>query len=395
MRIAYFDCFSGASGDMILGALLDAGLALDDLQRDLAGLGVEGFALRAEPLRKQGFAATKFHVDVDPAVHKPHRHLKHIREIIERAALPTSVSQRAMSIFTRLAEAEAAVHGTSIEKVHFHEVGAIDAIVDIVGASIAIERLGIEGVYCSAIPTGNGTVRCEHGLMPVPAPATAMLLKGVPIAESAEMAELTTPTGAAILRTLAVRFGSLPGMSIERIGIGAGQRDGATRPNVLRVLIGELIEAPSGEETDEIIVLETCLDDVSGQVMGYVQERLFEAGAFDVYMTAIQMKKNRPGIQLTVLAPPAIREAMETILLRETPTFGIRVSRAERCKLARTIETVETPLGPIRVKVGRRAGQTLTVTPEYEDCRAVAVSTKTSLVEVMRIARKAWDARQD
>jgi uncharacterized protein (TIGR00299 family) protein len=391
MRIAYFDCFSGASGDMILGALLSAGLDLETLRSDLTALNVPGYTLDAQPVRKGGFAATQFDVRIDPSTDKPHRHLKHIRQIIEGSSLPAGVRDRALAIFGRLAEAEASVHGSTIEKVHFHEVGAIDAIVDIVGACIALERLGIERVYCSPIPTGNGTVVCDHGVMPVPAPATAALLKGVPLAPCDEMGELTTPTGAAILTTIAAGFGPIPAMRIESIGIGAGRREGKTRPNVLRVLIGEAVEASGGaEETDEILVMEVNIDDLSGEVIGYVQDRLFAAGAFDVYTTPIYMKKTRPATQLTVLAPRDRRDEIEDILLLETTTFGVRTYTASRRKLARRTETVETPLGPVRIKIGSRAGRQVRATPEFDDCREIARTTGRPLVEVMELAMRTW-----
>lgn len=389
MRIGYFDCFSGASGDMILGACIDAGVDLDDLRRDLAGLGVPGFRLEAGKVRKRGFAATQVEVVVDPAVDKPHRHLKHIREIIEKSALSAPARDRAVAVFTRLAEAEAAVHGTTIEKVHFHEVGAIDAIVDIVGASLALERLGISHIRCAPIPTGSGTVTCDHGVMPVPAPATAELLKGVPLAACDEEGELTTPTGAALLTTLAADYGPLPAMRVERIGVGAGRREGQKRANILRLMVGEMNVASEDEE-DEILVLEANLDDVSGQVIGHVYDALFEVGALDVYTTPVHMKKNRPGTQLTVLAPMHIRNEVETILFAETTTFGIRSYRCARRKLTRTFETVQTPAGSIRIKVGRRAGRVVTATPEYEDCREAAANTGRPLKEIMAEAMHLW-----
>ena len=396
MRIAYFDCFSGASGDMILGACLDAGLVLDDLRQDLAGLGVGGYTLTVESVRKQGFAASQFDVQLDPTAEKPHRHLKHIEEIIESSSLSPKVKQRATAIFTRLAEAEAAAHGTTVEKVHFHEVGAIDAIVDITGACIAMERLGIERVYSSPIPTGNGTVKCEHGVMPVPAPATAALLEGVPLAECEEMAELTTPTGAAILTTLADRFGPMPGMTIECVGVGAGRRDNQTRPNILRLIIGETVDAAGDKsDADEVVVLEANLDDVSGEVVGYVYDRLFEAGALDVFTSPIYMKKNRPATQLTVLIPPALRDAAERILFAETTTFGVRGYTVRRRKLIRTIETLETEFGPLRIKVGRLGGQVVTASPEYEDCREAAARTGKPLADVMTSVMRQWHAERE
>lgn len=389
MRIGYFDCFSGASGDMILGACLNAGVDLEQMRSHLAGLNVAGMRLDAQPIRKQGFAATQVDVVIDPTADKPHRHLKHVREIIQNAQLPDSVRDRAIAIFTRLAEAEAAVHGTTIEKVHFHEVGAIDAIVDIVGASLALELLGIDQVRCSPIPTGSGTVTCDHGVMPVPAPATAELLKGVPLADCDEVGELTTPTGAAILTTLADSFGPLPAMKLERIGIGAGRRDGRTRANVLRLMIGE-IGAASEDEEDEVLVLEANLDDVSGQIIGHVYDALFEIGALDVYTVPVHMKKNRPGAQLTVIAPLHLRDEVETILFAETTTFGIRSYRCSRRKLAREFETVQTPAGSIRIKVGRRAGRIVTATPEYEDCRRAAAATGKPLKQIIEEAMRLW-----
>lgn len=391
MRIAYFDCFSGASGDMVLAACIHAGLDVDDLKAELGKLKVDGYAICAEPIRKQGFAAHSFQVEIDANTPRPHRHLADIRKIIEGSKLSAGVSERALAIFTRLTEAEAQAHGTSIEKVHFHEVGAVDAIVDIVGACIALEKLGIEKVYCSPIPTGSGTVKCDHGIMPVPTPATAALLTGVPIARCEEVGELTTPTGAAILTTIAEDFGPMPAMRITDIGIGAGNREGKTRANILRVLIGEAIDSSSAtEEADQIMVLEANLDDVSGEVIGYVSDRLFEAGALDVYVTPIYMKKNRPASMLTVLAPPDLSDSLAEILLVETTTFGIRSHLAARQKLARTIEQVETDFGPVRVKVGRRAGEVVTVSPEFEDCREAAKRTGRPLKELMDAALRAW-----
>ena len=390
MRIAYFDCFSGASGDMILASAIAAGADIERLRRDLAGLGVPGFRIEATQVRKQGFAATQFEVQVDPAVEKPHRHLKHILQIIQGGQLSEPVRKMAEAVFTRLAEAEAKVHGTTIEKVHFHEVGAIDSIVDIIGACLALDQLGVERVYVSPIPTGSGTIRCDHGEMPIPAPATAELLKGVPLAASEEVGELTTPTGAAILTTLARGYGPMPAMTVTQIGIGAGRREGKTRANILRLMLGELAEVSGSDEADEILVLETNLDDVTSETIGYVCDRLFAAGAVDVFSSPIYMKKNRPATLLTVLAPPEARAAMEDLLFAETTTFGVRVQTARRSKLSRSMATVETEFGPIQVKVGRRGGQVVRVSPEYEDCRAAAERAGRPLIEVMEAARRAW-----
>jgi len=389
MRIGYFDCFSGASGDMILAACAGAGLDIEQLGHDLAGLGIAGYRIEVQSIRKQGMAAWQFDVQMDPDTERRHRHLGDVRQILDQAELPEAVRRRADAIFTRLAQAEAAVHGTSIEKVHFHEVGAVDAIVDIVGASLAVEQLGLERIVVSPIPTGSGTVTCEHGTMPVPAPATAELLKGVPLADCEEPGELTTPTGAAILTTLADAFGPLPAMTIARVGVGAGRREGVTRPNLLRLLVGQ--SGPDSEaETDEILVFQVNLDDLSSEVIGHVCEKLFDAGALDVYTTPIYMKKSRPGVELTVLAAQALRETVEQVLFSETTTFGIRVQTVRRSKLARVHDTVETRFGPVRVKVGRRNGQVVRVAPEFEDCRERAVESGRPLIEVMQAARQAW-----
>ena len=390
MRVGYFDCFSGASGDMILGACIDAGLSLDDLRGDLAGLAVEGYTIDAQKIRKQGFAATQFDVQVDPNAPKPHRHLKDIRAILEKSKLPGAAAERAINVFTRLAEAEAAAHGTSIEKVHFHEVGAIDAIVDIAGACAAMDRLGIDKVFSAAVPTGQGTVTCEHGVMPVPAPATAALLKGVPLAPCEEMGELTTPNGAAILTTLASGFDAMPPMRIDTIGVGAGRRDGQTRPNILRLMIGDAVEFAADLEADTVLVLEANLDDVSPEVLGHVSELLLNAGALDVFSTPILMKKNRPATLLTAIVSPEHRDTAEAIFFTETTTFGVRCTESSRRKLSRTLETVDTPAGPIRIKVGRRGDQVLTASPEYEDCREAAQRTGTPLREIMAAAQAAW-----
>ncbi len=379
---------------MILGACLDAGLSLDLLRADLAGLGLEGFQIEAQTVRKQGFAGTQFTVQVATA-EQPHRHLKDIRRIIESARLEPVVRDRSLAIFTRLAEAEAAVHGTAVEKVHFHEVGAVDAIVDIVGACLALHRLAIDKVLCSPIPTGSGTIQCDHGLMPVPAPATAALLKGVPLAACDETGELTTPTGAAILTTLAAGFGPSPAMTLEKVGIGAGRREGQRRPNVLRLLIGTADgDAVVADEADEIIVLEANLDDITAEVIGYVYDRLFAEGALDVFTSPIYMKKNRPAVQLTVLAPIALRGALEELILTETTTFGVRGYPVRRRKLVRELEMVQTDFGPIRIKVGRQGGRVVTAAPEFDDCRCAAERTGRPLRELMEQALRCWRERE-
>jgi len=390
MRIGYFDCFSGASGDMILAACVGAGVDPERLRRDLAGLDVRGYRIEVQPVRTHGLAALRVNVEIDPASDHPHRHLSDIRALLAGAKLPERVRTRADAIFTRLAEAEAAVHGTGVEKVHFHEVGAVDALVDIVGASLAVEYLGLERIVVSPVPVGSGTVTCQHGTMPVPAPATAELLKGVPLADCPEPGELVTPTGAAILTTLADAFGPLPAMTLEQVGVGAGRREGATRPNILRLLVGRSAPAEAAD-CDEILIFQVSLDDVSGEVIGHACQKLFDAGAYDVYITPIYMKKHRPGVELTVLAPHALRETVEEILFTETTTFGLRVQAMRRSKLARSMETVETPFGSVRVKVGRRAGRVVRVCPEFEDCRRQAEEHGRPISDVMEAARRAWD----
>jgi pyridinium-3,5-bisthiocarboxylic acid mononucleotide nickel chelatase len=392
MKTAYFDCFSGASGDMILGALVGAGLSPDVLRAELGKLPVHDYELDIRPIVKQGFAATK--VDVNVTGQHGHRHLGDITAIIDGSTLMPTVKDRAKRIFTRLAESEAQVHGTTPDKVHFHEVGAVDAIVDIVGACIGVEQLGLTRIVCSPIPVGSGTVRCDHGVMPVPAPATALLLAGVPLAECEEIGELTTPTGAAILTTLAERFGSMPAMTVNRCGSGAGTREGKTRANILRLFVGEEVAQAGGagaddDLADEVVVLEANIDDATGEQIGYCYEALFAAGALDVFTTPVIMKKNRPGVQLSVLAPRDRQRACEDVLFAETTTFGVRSHVCRRRKLERSIKKVATPFGEIRVKIGRRGGRVIIASPEYDDCASAAREHGVPLREVMDAAKSA------
>ncbi len=391
MKTAYFDCFNGAGGDMIVASLLDAGAEASSFREGLYSLGVTGYEIIIEKVCKQGFAATRFDVRLDESTDQPHRHLKHVVEIISQSALPASVKDQSIRVFERLAKAEAAVHGSTIEQVHFHEVGAIDAIVDVTGTMLALHLLGVDRVVSSAIPVGSGTVTCQHGVMPVPAPATAELLKGVPLAATDETGELTTPTAAALLTTLAEDFGPLPSMSLESIGLGAGTRDGQRRPNVLRVMLGcETCHTTiPGTETDLITVLETNLDDTTPEIVGYCIERLLDKGALDVYAMPIQMKKSRPGLILTVLCPADRVSAMERIVFSETKTLGIRRMEARRTKLMRRQETVSTPFGEIRMKITALDG-TAHASPEYEDCRSAAKQHHVPISEVMTAAMRAW-----
>lgn len=386
MKIGYFDCFSGAAGDMIVGACLDAGASENHLRQELGKLGLAGVELKIEKVKKKGIAAISF-VPVVTQEAQPHRHLSTILDIIQNAGLSERVQQQACRTFERLGEAEAKVHGCGIEKVHFHEVGAADAIMDIVGAAVALESLGVEKVYCSPLVVGSGTVKCEHGVMPVPAPATAELIKGIEIVPSEVRFELLTPTGAAILTTLAEGFGLMPAMRISATGFGSGQRDYAELPNVLRLLVGQA-DGDVGRET--ICVLEANLDDTTAEVIGYTMERLLAAGALDVYTTPIEMKKNRPGCLLSVLCQPGDTGQMESLLFTETTTFGVRRYPCSRTKLDRDYKKVDTPFGKITIKIGLHHGEVITYSPEYEDCRAAAQAHQVALREVMTAAMAAY-----
>jgi uncharacterized protein (TIGR00299 family) protein len=387
VRALHFDCFSGVSGDMTLAALIDAGVEADAIRHGLDSLGLP-IRLDVEKARKGGFAATRVYVDA-PEEHE-HRHLPDVEVILGRGALTARQRDLALRIFRRLAEAEAAVHGLSIEQVHFHEVGALDSIADIAGVAIGLDLLGAERITSRPVPTGSGMVQCAHGLMPVPAPATAELLKGKPLAASTIKAELTTPTGAAILATVVQEWQDQPVMTVERIGHGAGTRDFLEQPNLLRLFVGTTAEAANPAERDVVWVLETNLDDVPAEVVGYCFEQLFAAGALDVFSTPIQMKKNRPGVLLSVLAPEAALPALEAVLFRETATFGIRRYAVQRHKLRREPRTVQTPWGPVQGKRGWRDGGPAVWTPEYEDCARVARQHGVALREVYAAVRQAY-----
>lgn len=394
MNHAYFDCFSGASGDMILGALHHAGCPIAVLETTVTALALPGVSVSAESVQVHGLAASKVHVAVEPGSQKKHRHLPDIVRIIDRADLAPRIGERAKRIFERLAAAEAAVHGTSVDKVHFHEVGAADAIVDIVGACAALEHFEIDRIGCSAIPTGSGTLTCEHGVMPVPAPATARLLEGVAIAACDEPGELTTPTGAAILTTLATHFGPLPDLILRGSGLGAGTRAGKTRANVLRVLLGETpAEDSAADET--VLVLETQVDDATGQSLAFACETLQSAGALDTYLVPIIMKKGRPGQLLTVLARLEDAARLERIALAQTGSLGIRRRRCARRTLPREFETVATRFGEIRVKVGRERDGSARPWPEYEDCARAARQAGAALRTVQQEALRIWANQRD
>lgn len=395
MKIAYFDCFSGISGDMVLGALVDSGVSLDRLRNVVSSMKLDHCTLEAKEVRKNGFRATQVVVTAPPE--DRHRHLHHILEMIEWAELTPRQKEWAEKVFVRLAEAEAHVHGVPIEKVHFHEVGAADSIIDVVCSVVGLDLLGVEEVYASAVPTGGGTIRIAHGEVAVPAPATAELLKGVPLLPCDVPMELTTPTGAAILTAFAKSFGGIPPMRIETVGYGAGSRDIPNRPNVLRILLGEASpakEASAGVQSDRVWMVQTNWDDAPGELIGYTLERLWELGVLDVFVTPVQMKKNRPAVQLTVLCPSELIPAVEDVLFRETTTLGIRFWPVDRHVLNRQSETVSTPFGPIRGKVSFLPHGEVRFSPEFDDCRRVAREKNVAIREVYEAAESAFRRNQ-
>ncbi len=385
VRVAHFDCFSGISGDMTLGALIDAGVDAEAIRRGIASLGLQ-IKLEVEKVRKGGFAATAVHIEAPQE--QSHRFLPEVEEILVRGSLSARQRDLALRIFRRLAEAEAAAHGMPLEKVHFHEVGALDSIADIAGAAIGLEMLGVERFTSRSVPTGSGMIQCAHGLMPIPTPGTAALLKGVPLAPSSVKAELTTPTGAAILTTIVTHWVDQPVMTIEQIGHGAGRREFPDQPNLLRLFVGTA-ETPA--DCDQVWILETNLDDLPAEVIGYCYELLLAAGALDVFSTPIFMKKNRPAVLLSVLAPETAIPAVEEILFRETTTLGIRRYPVSRHKLNRRPCTVSTQWGPIQGNLGWLDGRPPVFSPEYEDCARVARQHRVALREVYVQAQKAYN----
>jgi uncharacterized protein (TIGR00299 family) protein len=424
MKLLYFDCFNGASGDMILGALLDAGLPLDDLRRALGSLGVDDYELAAPRVLRAGVSATQFQLiergrharrdqangsrdghahagregqESRPHVHHAagatathshaHRSVAEILALIERSALSPGARARARQLFERLAEAEAAIHQMPVERVHLHEVGALDSIIDVVGAVFAIEWFGAERIVVSPMNVGAGMVRSAHGVFPVPAPATLRLLGNAPIYSSGAQAELLTPTGALLLTGHADAFGPVPSMRVEQVGYGAGTRELPDTPNVLRVLVGETSEPPALEP---IVVLECEIDDMNPQIFGVLMDRLYASGALEVYFAPVHMKKNRPGTLVTVLAPPDRQEALATVVFRETTTIGIRYHDVRRERLDRAVVPVETPFGTIRFKVARRHGAVVNAAPEFDDCARAAAEHGAAVKDVQAAAVRAW-----
>jgi len=390
MKLAYFDCFSGISGDMTLGALLDAGCDLQHLRDELRGLQVPGWELSSEKVWKNGMAAT--HASVKTEDQQKHRPLSAILQILKESKLAPAVRDRASAIFQKLGEAEARVHDVPIDKIHFHEVGAVDAIVDIVGACIGFHALGIEKFACSPLNVGGGTVKMAHGVLPVPAPATANLLQGKPTYSNGVQRELVTPTGAAIVATLCDSFGPQPPMSVSAIGYGAGTADLEGQPNVLRLMIGESAEKAVPGYDQEITVIEANLDDMNPQIYGYFQEKALAGGALDVFTTPVQMKKNRPGTLLTVLCRPSDVQALMSLIFAETTTFGVRTYSAQRRVLPRESVKVATKFGEVRIKLSRVNGHVLHVTPEYEDCRRLAEEKKVPLQRVISEAVRKYES---
>jgi uncharacterized protein (TIGR00299 family) protein len=387
-RTAYFDCFSGISGDMVLGALVDAGADLGAIEAELRRLGLDGWSISAEKVKRGAISAT--HVTVETSEGHHHRGLSIILGRIEKAQLAPRAAERATRIFTRLAEAEAKVHAMPVEKVHFHEVGAVDSIIDIVGACVGFELLGLDDFVCSAMDVGGGTVMTAHGLLPVPAPATTELLAGVPVHTSGVLKELVTPTGAAIATTLASAYGQVPTMTMKAVGYGAGTADLKEKANILRILIGERDGVALGDSSAgwdlPVSVIEANVDDMNPQVYGYFAEKALAAGALDVWSTSALMKKSRPGIVITILCEPSNTQRMMDLLFRETTTIGVRTHEAQRKILDREFVRVKTEWGDVRIKVSRLAGAIVNAAPEFEDCKKIAESNGVPLKSITAAA---------
>ena len=385
MRVAYFDCPSGAAGDMIMASLLDAGVPLAALKDGLEKLALGGWDLRTRQVMKGAFRATKVDVEIDRSAHQHQRSLRDILQILEASGLAPSVKERAGRIFTRLADAEARVHGTSRESVHFHEVGAVDAIVDVTGAVLALDLAGVRAVHVSALPIGGGYVAGAHGKIPIPGPGTAELLRGFPVVDTGVRAELVTPTGAAILTTLAASAGRMPPLTVDTVGYGAGTVDLPDTPNVLRCFLGETTASEAGDET--VLEIETTIDDMSPQLYEPLIERLFGAGALDVYLQPVIMKRGRPGIVVTALCPPDRVGDLSQALFEESTTIGVRWSERRRARLEREIVTLTTAYGAIPFKVSRLSGRVVTVTPEFADVARIAREKSLPVRDVLDRAR--------
>jgi uncharacterized protein (TIGR00299 family) protein len=389
VRVGYFDCFSGIAGDMTLAALVDSGVDRRPIQDAVASLGLP-CELNFETVRRGGFRAT--YAKVVTGTEHVHRHWHHIEAIIEKSTLTARQKDLARRIFLKLGEAEARVHGVDLAKIHFHEVGAVDSIADIVGSAVGLDLLGVDRYEASPVPPGRGSVTAAHGRMPLPAPGTAELLRGVPLAESLVDGEMTTPTGAAILTTVVDQFGSLPPLTIDAIGIGAGTRETPGQANVLRLFVGT-VDLPAA--SDRVWVLETNIDDLPGEVVGYAMTRAMEAGALDAFVTPIQMKKNRPGVMISVLCGEDQITPLELLLFRETGTLGIRRYPVSRHKLNRRSIDVATPFGPVRGKLGWLENRPPAFSPEYDDCARIAAAQAVPLREVYEAAQAAYSVHKE
>ncbi len=384
MKIAYFDCFSGVSGDMILGALIDAGLDMKELESELTKLKISGYKIKAAKTAKKGISGTKFSIDIKEL--NVERRLKDIIEIVDRSDLDDDIKDLSKRAFQELAAVEAKIHGKSVNQIHLHEVSGLDSIIDVIGSFIGIKKLGIKATYSSRIHVGAGFVECQHGVLPIPAPATLELLKGVPIYSQGIPAELATPTGVCILKTLSQNFGTMPEMRVEKVGYGAGSRD-LEIPNLLRVYIGEASQG--GYESEEAILIETNIDDMNPELLAYAAETLLKQGALDVFMTPIYMKKHRPGIMLSVLTTEDKLDHMLSIVFGETTTLGVRIHRLEKKKLSREIISVATRFGEVKVKVGKTGKQITNIAPEYESCQEIAQKQEIPLKDVYDEAKEA------
>ena len=392
--IAYFDCISGISGDMCLGALVDLGVSVEWLQKTLrTSVGLDGFEIDAERVQRHGISACRVRVTVKPG--QQSRNLSDIRQVIDDSDLSRSVKDQSGDMFQRLGEAEAAVHGCPLDEVHFHEVGAVDALVDIIGTALALEKLGIRQIAASRIPVGSGFVEAHHGRLPVPAPATLALLKKVPVYGSGIEAELVTPTGATIITSLADGFGEMPAMTVLRIGYGAGSRDLQQRPNLLRIILGQA-EGARVEDTEGdtgVVMVETCIDDMNPEIFGYLMDRLFEDGALDVYWVPIYMKKNRPGTKIQVLCRQDVTLSIADRILRETTTAGIRYYPVRRLTLQREQTVEDTSFGKVAVKRITGVDGTERIVPEFEDCRRIALERNIPIRTVYEIIQRDTGSR--
>jgi pyridinium-3,5-bisthiocarboxylic acid mononucleotide nickel chelatase len=382
MRIAYFDCFSGISGDMILGALVDIGVEFGYLKKELKKLNLDDYQLKAYKIKRGQITGTKVDVIADKSA-RDFRYLKDIETIINKSSLDQRIKKDGLKIFRRIAKAEAKIHNIDIDKVYFHEIGAVDSIIDILGSLIGVYSLNVEKIISSPVNTGRGMIETEHGNLPVPAPATMELLKGIPIYSSSVEFELTTPTGAAIISSLAHEFKDFSSLKAEKVGYGAGSKDLERTPNLLRLIVGE---SPDNEEEDVITVLEANIDDMNPEFYDHIIEKFFKNGALDVFLTPVIMKKNRPGIKMTVLAEEKKVSGIQEVFFGETSTFGVRFYKAKRKKLEREIRKLKTEFGEIRVKIGKKDGKIINIAPEYEDCKKIAKKRGISLKEVFQKA---------